>query len=129
MKAAGLCNTDLEASSGAYPVPLPAILGHEGAGIVAAVGAQVTDIKPGNHVICSIATSCGQCFYCKRATPIICEPMLASQKIGAHRHSGLRVQGSDGAIHHFLGVSSLAEYCVVSQMCAVVIQTDIPFDA
>src|SRR3546814_367900 len=86
MKAAGLCHTDLEASSGAYPVPLPAILGHEGAGIVAAVGAQVTDIKPGNHVICSIATSCGQCFYCKRATPILCEPMLASQKIGAHRH-------------------------------------------
>src|SRR3546814_20084061 len=70
VKAAGLCHTDLEASSGAYPVPLPAILGHEGAGIVAAVGAQVTDIKPGNHVICSIATSCGPCFYCKRANPI-----------------------------------------------------------
>src|SRR3546814_2742949 len=49
MKAAGLCHTDLEASSGAYPVPLPAILGHEGAGIVAAVGAQVTDIRSEEH--------------------------------------------------------------------------------
>src|SRR3546814_8735642 len=55
--------------------------------------------------------------------------MLASQKIGAHRHGGLRVQGSDGPIHHFLGVSSFAEYCVVSQMGAVVIPPDIPFDA
>ena len=63
MKASGLCHTDLEVIQGSLAYPLPIVLGHEGAGVVEAVGAEVTRVRPGDHVILSWNPHCGHCFY------------------------------------------------------------------
>ena len=72
VRAASLCHTDLEAIEGALAVQLPAVLGHEAAGEVAAVGSEVTDLAVGDRVVLSWNPHCGRCFYCERAQPILC---------------------------------------------------------
>src|SRR3954469_23364350 len=62
--ASGLCHTDTEVIDGSLPLPLPIVLGHEGAGVVAEVGVEVTRVKPGEHVVASWNPHCGECFYC-----------------------------------------------------------------
>src|SRR5262245_52068941 len=71
MGASGLCHTDLEVIQGSLAYPLPIVLGHEGAGVVEAVGPGVTLVKPGDHVVCSWNPHCGHCFYCDRDQPIL----------------------------------------------------------
>ena len=77
--ASGLCHTDLEVIEGAIAYPLPIILGHEGAGVVEAVGDRVDLVAPGDHVICSWNPSCGHCFHCDRGQPILCETFRATR--------------------------------------------------
>ena len=79
--ASGLCHTDLEVIEGALAYPMPIVLGHEGAGVVEAVGAGVSDVKAGDHVVCSWNPHCGHCFYCDRDQPILCEPFTRHQLI------------------------------------------------
>ena len=69
---AGLCHSDLHFIEGLYPAPLPAVLGHEFAGIVEAVGSEVTYVKPGDHVITCLSVFCGTCDNARRAGPCIC---------------------------------------------------------
>src|SRR4051794_38984505 len=71
--ATGICHTDLSVLQGHLPSPRPIVLGHEGAGVVEEVGPGVTGIKVGDHVICSIITSCGCCFQCIRGEVALCE--------------------------------------------------------
>ena len=71
--ASGVCHSDLHAAQGVHPTPLPAILGHEGAGVVEAVGAGVTDVAPGDHVIFSFRPHCGRCLYCSIGRTILCD--------------------------------------------------------
>src|SRR2546426_2476485 len=77
--ASGLCHTDLEVIEGALAYPLPIVLGHEGAGVVEAVGAEVSLARPGDHVVCSWNPHCGHCFYCDRGEPILCEVFTRTQ--------------------------------------------------
>src|SRR5690348_9937783 len=79
IRASGLCHTDLEVIQGSLAYPLPIVLGHEGAGIVEAVGKDVIQVKPGDHVICSWNPHCGHCFYCERDLPVLCEPFTRNQ--------------------------------------------------
>ena len=126
--ASGLCHTDLEVIQGALAYPLPIVLGHEGAGIVEAVGSDVFSLKPGDHVICSWNPSCGRCFYCDRGQPILCEPFTRHQPQG-HLLDGTSRLSIDGRkLHHFSVVSSHAEYCVVPETGAIVVPKEIPFD-
>ena len=81
-RASGLCHTDLEVIEGSLAYPLPIVLGHEGAGIVEAVGAAVTLVRPGDHVVASWNPHCGHCFYCERDLPILCEPFTREQPRG-----------------------------------------------
>jgi S-(hydroxymethyl)glutathione dehydrogenase/alcohol dehydrogenase len=126
--ATGLCHTDLELARGSLARPLPMIPGHEAAGIVDAVGSQVTRVKPGDHVICSWNPSCGHCFYCEEGLPILCEP------IGQHQPRGLLTDGkpriflNGEPVGHFMMISSHAEYCVVPEAGAVPVTKEIPFD-
>src|SRR3954453_22543939 len=69
--ASGLCHTDLEVMQGSLAYPMPIVLGHEGAGVVEAVGSEVTQVRAGDHVICSWNPHCGHCFYCERDLPIL----------------------------------------------------------
>lgn len=80
--ATGLCHTDLEVIDGSLAYPMPIALGHEGAGIVEAVGEDVTDVTSGDHVVCSWNPHCGHCFYCERDQPILCEPFTFHQPRG-----------------------------------------------
>jgi Zn-dependent alcohol dehydrogenase len=82
LHASGLCHTDLEVIEGSLAYPLPIVLGHEGAGMVEAVGAEVTLARRGDHVVCSWNPSCGHCFYCDRGQPILCEVFTRTQPKG-----------------------------------------------
>ncbi len=89
-KASGLCHTDLEIIQGQLAWPLPAILGHEGAGIVEAIGSDVALVKSGDHVVCSWNPTGGHCFYCGRGQPILCEPHNRHNGQGALLDGGSR---------------------------------------
>jgi S-(hydroxymethyl)glutathione dehydrogenase / alcohol dehydrogenase len=128
VRASGLCHTDLEVIQGSLAYPLPIVLGHEGAGVVEAVGAGVTLVKPGDHVVCSWNPSCGHCFYCDRGEPILCEPFTKHQPAGHLLDGTSRLSVGGKKLHHFSVVSSHAEYCVVPEAGAIPVPREIPFD-
>jgi len=126
--ASGLCHTDLEVIDGSLAYPLPIVLGHEGAGVVEAVGSTVTKVRPGDHVVCSWNPHCGECFYCRRDLPILCEPFKRHEPRGVLFDGRSRLALDGSTVHHFSVVSSHAEYCVVPQSGAIPVPPEIPFD-
>jgi S-(hydroxymethyl)glutathione dehydrogenase / alcohol dehydrogenase len=128
IRASGLCHTDLEVIQGSLYYPLPIVLGHEGAGVVEAVGSAVTRARPGDHVVCSWNPNCGHCFYCERDQPILCEVFTATQPKGLLMDGTSRLRRDGGTVHHFSVVSSHAEYCVVPESGAIKVPKEIPFD-
>jgi S-(hydroxymethyl)glutathione dehydrogenase / alcohol dehydrogenase len=126
--ASGLCHTDLEVMRGTLALPLPIVLGHEGAGQVEAVGREVTRVRPGDHVVCSWSPNCGHCFYCDHDQPILCERVAAAVAAGSLPDGESRLRAPDGALHHFSAVSSHAEYCVVPEAGAVPVPAEVPVD-
>jgi S-(hydroxymethyl)glutathione dehydrogenase / alcohol dehydrogenase len=126
--ATGLCHTDLEVTQGALQRPLPTILGHEAAGVVEQVGAKVTGVRPGDHVVCSWNPSCGHCFYCDDGHPILCEPVNLNAPRGKLLDGASRLTLDGAPLNHFMMVSSHAEYCVVPEAGAVKVPKEIPFD-
>jgi len=127
-RASGLCHTDLEVIDGSLAYPLPIVLGHEGAGIVEAVGAAVTRVRPGDHVVASWNPHCGDCFYCDRDLPILCEPFTREQPRGNLLDGASRLRWNGDRLHHFSVVSSHAEYSVVPESGAIKVPDDLPFD-
>lgn len=127
-RASGLCHTDLEVMQGSLAYPVPIVLGHEGAGIVEAVGDAVTQVKPGDHVVASWNPNCGHCFYCDRDQPILCEPFSRHQPAGHLLDGRSRLSIGGAKLHHFSVVSSHAEYSVVPESGAIVVPKEIPFD-
>ncbi len=128
LRASGLCHTDLEVIQGSLAYPMPIVLGHEGAGVVEAVGEGVTQVAPGDHVVCSWNPNCGRCFYCERDLPILCEPLLRNQPQGRLPDGESRYLLGGKPLHHFSVVSSHAEYCVVPESGAIRVPKEIPFD-
>ncbi len=128
MVAGGVCHSDLHVMTGHLSAPLPAILGHEGAGIVHDVGAGVTSLRPGDHVIPLWRLSCGECEYCTGGRPALC---AAGTEI---RWSGRLLDGTsrfklDGLeIKHFAGVSSFSNYTVVPEKAILKIPDDLPLE-
>jgi S-(hydroxymethyl)glutathione dehydrogenase/alcohol dehydrogenase len=124
--AAGVCHSDLHVVRGEWDVPTPVVLGHEGSGVVARVGAGVTDLEVGDHVILSWVPQCGTCRYCTSGRPWQCEVVA-----NVVAPNGVLLDGTsrwgDG-FHHYLGVSSFAERVVVPRSGAVKIRTDVPLD-
>src|SRR3954449_6516247 len=100
--AVGMCHTDLSVRSGATPFPLPAVLGHEGAGVVHTVGAQVSGFAPGDHVVLSF-DSCGQCRACFAGSPVYCKHWIPLNLLGGSRLDGSpTLTRTDGELHgHF----------------------------
>ncbi|HEX2543133.1 MAG TPA: Zn-dependent alcohol dehydrogenase [Caldimonas sp.] len=127
-RASGLCHTDLEVIDGSLAYPLPIVLGHEGAGVVEAVGAAVTQVRPGDHVVASWNPHCGHCFYCERDLPILCEPFTRHQPQGRMLDGASRLSWRGATLHHFSVVSSHAAYSVVPESGAIVVPKEIPFD-
>ncbi|MGW7203194.1 NAD(P)-dependent alcohol dehydrogenase [Streptomyces sp. NPDC054837] len=130
MVATGLCHTDLGVASGGLPFPLPGVLGHEGAGVVEAVGPAVTGIEPGDHVVLSF-TSCGECGNCNGGHPAYCATWLPLNLIGGRRADGSSTLSRDGEAlgGHFFGQSSFAERALVDERSLVKVDPDVPLES
>jgi alcohol dehydrogenase len=128
IRAAGLCHSDLSVIDGNRPRPVPMALGHEAAGVVKAVGAGVTDLSPGDHVVTVFVPSCGHCSPCAEGRPALCEPAAVANNAGTLVGGGHRLHRADGTpVNHHLGVSAFADHAVVSRHSLVRVDPDLPF--
>lgn len=128
IKAASLCHSDLSVMNGSRPRPVPMALGHEAAGVVVDIGPEVTDLEPGDHVVCVFVPSCGQCGPCREGRPALCERGAAANTAGTLLGGGQRLHKESEIINHHLGVSAFSEYAVVSRNSIIKISKDIPFE-
>ena len=127
--AAGVCHSDLHVTTGAWDVPAPVVLGHEGSGVVTAVGADVDDLEPGDHVVLSWVPGCGECRACQAGRPAQCALVASVVATGGTLYDGTtRLSNERGQIHHYLGVSSYAEQVVVPRSGAIKVRKDAPLE-
>ncbi|MDN3567982.1 Zn-dependent alcohol dehydrogenase [Paeniroseomonas aquatica] len=127
--AASLCHTDLEVIEGQLGLRLPAVLGHEVAGTIAALGEAVQGLSPGDPVVLSWNPHCGQCFYCGRAQPILCEQYLGNGPRAGHFDGRPRFACDDGApLHQLMYLGGFADYVVVPAQQAVRVPEAMPLD-
>jgi len=126
--ATGMCHTDIIVRDQWYPVPLPVVLGHEGAGVVERVGEGVTDLEPGDHVVLTFA-SCGRCAYCLRGKPTYCLQFFGLN-FGGSRLDGSNALSKDGEPVHdrFFGQSSFATYAIATERNAIKVRDDVPLE-
>jgi S-(hydroxymethyl)glutathione dehydrogenase / alcohol dehydrogenase len=122
--AAGLCHSDLHFIEGAYPTPVPVVLGHESAGVVEAVGDDVTYLKPGDHVISCLSLFCGHCEYCLSGHMSICQTPEVKMPPGVAK----RLTWKGKHLNQFLNLSSFAEQIVTHEHALVKIRPDMPLD-
>lgn len=127
MTAAGLCHTDLTVAAGHIPFPLPGVLGHEGTGVVEAVGGAVTRVVPGDTVVLTF-TSCGHCPSCRSAHPAYCTTWIPQNLIGGKRADGTSAISRAGQQlgGRFFGQSSFARHAIVDERSTVKIDVDVP---
>ena len=128
LAASGVCHSDQNAIDGTAETPCPAVLGHEGAGIVEVLGEGVTGVAVGDHVTLSWAPSCGRCAECIRDLPQLCQAAWPAMGAGALLDGTTRLSRDGERIHHYSLISSFAEACVVPERSCVVIPKDVPFD-
>jgi S-(hydroxymethyl)glutathione dehydrogenase/alcohol dehydrogenase len=127
--AAGVCHSDLHVRRGDWAVPAPLVMGHEGAGVITAVGPDVSGLAEGDHVVLSWVAPCGQCRYCMAGHPARCKvaaTVVAPSGVLMDGTSRLSLRGQ--RIAHYLGVSSFAEHAVVPASGAIKIREDAPLD-
>lgn len=129
IKATGICHTDAYTLSGKDPEGLfPAILGHEGAGVVVEVGEGVTSVKPGDHVIPLYTPECRQCEYCLSRKTNLCQAIRSTQGRGVMPDGTSRFSIDGKMLHHYMGTSTFANYTVLPEIAVAKIREDAPFD-
>ncbi|MFN8665205.1 MAG: Zn-dependent alcohol dehydrogenase [Thermomicrobiales bacterium] len=122
--AAGLCHSDLHFMEGKYLHETPTVPGHEVAGIVEAVGDEVVDLKPGDHVIGCLSIFCGRCEFCLSGRPVLCN----RQGLERDASEPSRLSRNGQKVHQFLRLSAFAEYLLVHENTLVKIREDMPLD-
>ena len=130
MVAVGICHTDAVVRDGIYPMQMPAVLGHEGAGIVEQVGSAIRTVKPGDHVILS-AAYCTYCNHCRSGHVAYCENLTAEDFGGRRTSDGttsLRTADGEQVSSHFFGQSSFATYANVVESALVPVPQDVPLE-
>ena len=129
IKATGICHTDAYTLSGKDPEGLfPAVLGHEGAGVVVEVGAEVKSLKPGDHVIPLYVPECRACEYCLSGKTNLCQAVRGTQGRGLMPDGTSRFSLGNEPIYHYMGTSTFAYYTVVPEIALAKIRDDAPFD-
>jgi S-(hydroxymethyl)glutathione dehydrogenase/alcohol dehydrogenase len=122
--AAGVCHSDVHFADGSYPYPLPAVLGHESAGIVEQVGSEVRTVKVGDHVITCLSAFCGHCDQCLTGHLSLC----ASTEMQRSPDDVPRLAQGGAALNQYLNLSSFAEQMLIHEHACVAIRRDMPLD-
>ena len=129
IKATGICHTDAYTLSGADPEGLfPAVLGHEGAGVVVDVGPDVKSLKPGDHVIPLYVPECRNCEYCLSGKTNLCQAIRLTQGKGLMPDGSSRFSLDGQKLFHYMGTSTFANYTVVPEIALAKIREDAPFE-
>lgn len=129
IRATGICHTDEFTRSGADPEGIfPAILGHEGAGVVVDIGPGVTSLKKGDHVIPLYTPECRQCEYCLSGKTNLCQAIRTTQGQGVMPDGSSRFSVGGERVFHYMGTSTFANYTVVPEIALAKIREDAPFD-
>jgi S-(hydroxymethyl)glutathione dehydrogenase/alcohol dehydrogenase len=126
-QASGVCHSDLHVVDGDWQRPMPVVAGHEGAGIVEAVGAGVEHVKPGDHTVLTWLYPCGTCTLCVRGRSWLCQGTTAGRHVLAD--GSTRVRRADGTpLYQYLAIGTLAEAAVVPAAACVPVPKELPFD-
>ncbi|TCP47954.1 alcohol dehydrogenase/S-(hydroxymethyl)glutathione dehydrogenase/alcohol dehydrogenase [Tamaricihabitans halophyticus] len=124
--ATSVCASDTHTRSGRIPSPLPVVLGHEGAGVVAATGRDVTGLAPGDHVALSWMPNCGRCRYCSAGRPVLCSASAPALLNGTLLDGTVRMRDGEQPVHHYSFLSTFADHAVVPASSAIRIRHDVP---
>ena len=127
--ASGVCHSDWHLASGDTRHPMPCVAGHEGAGVVEAVGAGVSDVRVGDHVVLNWAPSCGACFYCLRGRSNLCDTYTAPIWAGTMLDGRTRLHRNGQPVYHYCGLATFAERAVVPRVSVVPIRKDVPLES
>src|SRR5450432_3678176 len=122
--AAGVCHSDLHFIEGSYPYPLPAVLGHESAGVVEQVGSEVRTVQVGDHVITCLSAFCGHCEFCLTGHMSLC----VSPETKRRQDEEPRLASESGPMLQYLNLSSFAEQMLIHEHACVAIRPDMPLD-
>lgn len=123
--ACGVCHSDYHLVNGATKHPLPVVCGHEGAGVVEAVGEGVTSVQPGDHVVLNWCPACGECFYCRHDQPNLCDTFTTPIWAGVMLDGTSRLSLNDETVYAYCGLAAFAEYAVVPEQSCIPIRKDI----
>ncbi len=130
LHACGVCHTDMYSASGADPSGYaPCVLGHEGAGVVEAVGEGVTSLAPGDHVVTLFSPQCGECVNCRSGKTNICVAIREQQNSGYLPDGTTRLSRDGEPLRHFMGCSTFAEATVMPEISLAKVSPDAPFEA
>jgi len=127
--AVGVCHSDWHLASGATKHPMPVVAGHEGAGVVEAIGRGVSDVAVGDHVVLTWAPSCGKCFYCLRDRPNLCEMYTGPIWAGTMLDGTTRLSLDGKPVYNYCGLAAFATHTVVPRQSCVVIRRDVPLES
>jgi Zn-dependent alcohol dehydrogenase len=127
MKAAGVCHSDWNLHTGDTAHPMPLVPGHEGSGVVEAVGDGVSTVQVGDHVALNWAPYCGSCFYCDMERPALCATYKKRVWDGLLMDETTRFSLNGQALHHYTAISCFADRTVVPEKCCVPLKEEVPF--
>ena len=128
LRASGVCHSDWNAVDGTAENPCPCVLGHEGSGVVEAVGDDVTRVAVGDHVALSWTPWCGACEECARDLPHLCSTVWPAMGTGGLMDGTPRLARNGDAVYHYSFLSTFADACVVPERSCIPIAEDVPFD-
>ena len=129
LAACGVCHTDMYTASGADPSGYaPTVLGHEGAGVVEAVGDGVTSVAPGDHVVTLFSAQCRECVHCRSPRTNLCLAVREQQNLGYLPDGTTRLHRGDERIRHFMGTSTFAEATVMPEVSLAKVNAEAPLD-
>ena len=130
LHACGVCHTDMYSASGADPSGYaPCVLGHEGAGVVEAVGDDVSTLRPGDHVVSLFSPQCGECVNCRSGKTNICIAIREQQNAGYLPDGSTRLSRDGEPLRHFMGCSTFAEATVMPEIALAKVSPEAPFEA